>query len=60
MTGTMVIPPILAVRPDGIPDEIKTYRAWVLWKRVRVGDRWTKHPYDTHTGRKASTTDLRT
>ncbi len=60
MTGTMVTPRILAVRPEGIPDEIKTYRAWVLWKLVRVGDKWTKHPYCVHTGLKASSTDSRT
>jgi hypothetical protein len=51
---------VLSVRPEGIPNEIKTYRAWVLWKRARVGDKWTKHPYDVHTRHKASSTDSRT
>ena len=51
---------MLSVRPDGIPNEIKTYRAWVPWKCARVGDKWTKHPYSVHTGRKASSTDSRT
>jgi primase-polymerase (primpol)-like protein len=51
---------LLSVRPEGIPDELKTYRAWVLWKRARVGGNWTKHPYSVHTGRKADSTDLRT
>ena len=51
---------MLSVQPEGIPAEIKTYRAWVLWKRALVGDKWTKHPYDVHTGRRASSTDLRT
>lgn len=60
MTVTTVTPRILTVRVEGIPNEIKTYRAWVLWKHVRVGDKWTKHPYDARTGRKASSTDSRT
>jgi primase-polymerase (primpol)-like protein len=51
---------MLFVQPEGISDEIKTYRAWVLWRRARVGDKWTKHPYDVRTERKASTTDSRT
>ncbi len=51
---------LLAVLPKGIPDELKTYRAWVLWKLARVGDKLTKHPYCVHTRRKASSTDSRT
>ena len=51
---------VLSVQPECIPEEIKTYRAWVLWKRARIGDRWTKHPYSVHTARKASSTDSRT
>lgn len=60
VTGTMVTPRILMVRPEGIPDELKTYRAWALWKRARAGDKWTKHPYCAYTERKASSTDSRT
>jgi putative DNA primase/helicase len=51
---------MLSVRSEGIPDEMKTYHAWVPWKRVRARDKWTKHPYDVRTGRKASSTDSRT
>ena len=51
---------MLSVQQEGIPAEIKTYRAWVLWRRARVGDKWTKRPHDVRTGRKASSTDLRT
>ncbi len=51
---------ILSVKSEGIPDELKTYRAWVLWKLSRVGDKPTKHPYSVHTGRRASSTDSRT
>ncbi len=54
------LPQPLVVLPDSIPEELKTYRAWVLWKLARVGDNWTKHPYDVRTGRKASSTDSRT
>jgi primase-polymerase (primpol)-like protein len=51
---------VLAVRPEGIPDELKAYRAWVLWKLVGTERGWTKHPYSVHTGRRASSTDSRT
>jgi primase-polymerase (primpol)-like protein len=53
---------VLAVRPEGIPDELKTYRAWVLWRLVWIEEKqkWTKHPHSVHTGRKASSTDSRT
>lgn len=51
---------VLSVRPEGVPDELKTYRAWILWKLARVGDKPTKHPYCVHTGRRASSTDSRT
>ncbi|MDP9455596.1 MAG: hypothetical protein M3Q60_07340 [Actinomycetota bacterium] len=54
------LPNLLGVSAESIPDELKTYRAWVLWKFARVGDRWTKHPYCVHTGRRASSTDSRT
>jgi putative DNA primase/helicase len=60
VTNTMVAPRILKVQPQGIPNEIKTYRAWVPWKCTRVGDKCTKHPYEVRTGRKASSTDSRT
>lgn len=43
-----------------MPEELKTYRAWVLWKLARAGDKWTKHPYCVHTRHKASSTDSRT
>src|SRR5829696_255852 len=53
-------PESLPVVSDGIPGELKTYHAWVLWKLARVGDDWTKHPYGVGTGRKVSSTDSRT
>lgn len=60
MTGTVATPHILMVRSEGIPNEIKTYRAWILWKCARAGNKWTKHPFDARTGRKASSVDSRT
>ncbi len=51
---------LLSVQGESIPAELKTYRAWVLWRLVRLGDKSTKHPYCVHTGRKASSTDSRT
>ena len=53
-------PESLPVVSNGIPGELKTYHAWVLWKLARVGDGWTKHPYGVDTGRRASSTDSRT
>ncbi len=44
---------------ESIPAELKTYHSWVLWKLARLSDKWTKHPYCAHTGRKASSTDSR-
>jgi putative DNA primase/helicase len=47
--------------PDGIPDEMKTYAHWVLWRfERRDGKPPTKVPYSVDTGRHASTTDSRT
>ena len=51
---------ILPVQAESIPDELKAYRAWVLWKLACASDRLTKHPYCVHSRRKASSTDSRT
>lgn len=50
---------VLSVRPESIPNELKTYRAWVLWKREKRGEDVTKVPYSPHGGR-ADSTDSRT
>lgn len=60
MITTTAVSGVLPVRAESIPNELKTYRAWVLWKLTRVGDKPTKHPYSVHTGRRASSTDSRT
>jgi primase-polymerase (primpol)-like protein len=44
----------------GIPDELKSRWQWVAWKYAFVGKKWTKHPFNPQTGRKASSTDLLT
>ncbi len=54
-------PKALKVLPEGIPDELKARPQWVCWRyALDSKGRWTKHPYDPRTGRKASSTDLLT
>jgi putative DNA primase/helicase len=53
-------PEPLGVLPDGIPNELKGRPQWVNWKYAWDGKKWTKHPYNPRTGRKASSTDLLT
>jgi primase-polymerase (primpol)-like protein len=54
-------PEALKVLPDGIPGELKKRPQWVFWKyALDSKGRWTKHPYNPRTGRKASSTDLLT
>ena len=45
---------------EGIPAEMKTYPAWVCWRYEERDGKPTKVPYTPGTGRRASTTDLRT
>jgi len=54
------LPEPLAVCPGGVPDELEACPQWVNWKYARAGEKWTKHPYDPRSGRKASSTNLRT
>jgi putative DNA primase/helicase len=53
-------PKPLPVSPEGIPPELKGRPQWVTWKYAWGGKKWTKHPYNPRTGRKASSTDLLT
>jgi putative DNA primase/helicase len=53
-------PKPLRVFPGGIPDELKVCPQWVNWRYARAGEKWTKHPYDPRSGRKASSTNLLT
>ena len=52
---------LLSVRPENIPDELKTFEHWVVWKAVlRKGDKTDKVLYNPKTARPADTTDSRT
>ena len=53
-------PEPLAVSSDGIPGELKVRPQWVNWRYSWDGKKWTKHPFNPRTGRKASSTDLLT
>ncbi len=54
-------PEALEVSPDGIPEELRKRPQWVSWRyALDSKGRWTKHPYNPRTGRKASSTDLMT
>ena len=49
---------ILQVRPETIPQELKSRPQWVVWKAV--GEKPDKRPYSACTGQMASSTDLLT
>lgn len=53
-------PQPLPVDPDGILEEFKLRPQWVNWRYAWDGKKWTKHPHNPRTGRKASSTDLLT
>src|SRR5215208_1000473 len=53
-------PEALSVLQEGIPNELKKRPQWVCWRYATQGGKWTKHPYNPRTGRKASTTDMMT
>lgn len=53
-------PPVVPLKPDNIPGELRARPQWVRWKwRYRPGDTkpWTKPPYNPHTGKPADSTD---
>ena len=52
-------PEWLAPIPENIPDELKQYTQWVVWKAVYLTekDKWTKVPYDPKTNKKAKNND---
>jgi primase-polymerase (primpol)-like protein len=53
-------PQPIEVCPEGIPVELKKRPQWINWKYAWNGKKWTKHPYDPRSDRKASSTDLMT
>jgi putative DNA primase/helicase len=51
----------LVVRPENIPEVLRSYDHWVLWRAVRSGKRWTKVLYEaTNPACKANVRDSRT
>jgi primase-polymerase (primpol)-like protein len=46
-------PKFLKPLPQNIPDQLKQYDQWVLWKAKPIEDKWTKVPYDAKNGQKA-------
>lgn len=55
MTAPKPIP--LTPIPEAIPAELKSVRAWVIWRYEFVDGKWTKVPYQTHGKRKAKPND---
>src|SRR4051812_43146582 len=51
----------VAVHPEGIDPELKSFRHWVVWEAVpKSDDKIDKIPHDPKTGKRADTTDSRT
>gem|GEM_PF-952832 len=50
------------MQPDGIPAELLAIPRWLNWRWAYLSDKgkWTKPPYQTANGHKASSTDART
>jgi putative DNA primase/helicase len=59
-TGIVERPQALRVRERGIPDALKVRPQWVNWRYALDREKWTKHPYNPRSGKKASSTDLLT
>ena len=51
---------LLAVEPDGIPQELKIRPQWVVWKLAERDGKPTKVPYSPMSFERASTTDMMT
>ena len=59
MTTPIQFPSLISCYPDGIPNELRLLRQWVLWRNDsprKPGDKPIKVLYNPHyTGRKART-----
>ena len=53
----MTAPTELDLKRENIPRELKELDQWVGWRWKRIGERWTKVPYDLKTGRAAASDD---
>lgn len=56
MIRSAVRPVALEVRPEGIPEELKTLPRWVLWAFTQKEKEWTKPPFRVDGSGKASST----
>ena len=52
-TRPIALPPALAT----VPHALRGSRAWVGWRFIHNGERWTKVPFDPRTGQRASCAD---
>lgn len=61
-TGPGPRPQALPVRRDGIPQELAERERWLVWRYElnKDGTKWTKVPYDAHTGTHGSSTNADT
>lgn len=50
-------PEILEVNPEHVPQFLKDHPHWVVWRRVKRGQKWTKPPFDPRTGKAAKVND---
>ncbi len=55
-------PQALPVNPEGIPDALKEFNHWIVWRAVpkQDGNGFDKVPHNAKDGSKASSTDSRT
>jgi hypothetical protein len=56
--GTRPLDVRVPVQVDGIPEILRTYPSWVLWRYSKRGGRWTKVPFVAGSGKWADTTRL--
>jgi len=50
-------PAFLPLRPESIPDELKSWPQWVLWKAEKRDGKVTKVPYRAGSGKRAKVND---
>ena len=60
LSAEVAPPEALNVLPEGIARELRRRPQWVCWRYAMQRGKFTKHPYNPRTGRKASATDLMT
>jgi hypothetical protein len=53
----MTAPSGLDLKRENVPQELKDLDQWVGWRWKRIGERWTKVPYDLKMGKAAASDD---